>query len=262
MALTEKLKAIADAIRGKTGKAEEMTLDQMAVEIAGIETGGAGYTEQDFINAMAINNFPSGDITIYGTQIGRSVFSARVNIAKVVAPDATSIGNSAFSGCTELHSISFPQVSTGVGSAERAFYGCAKLVNVDVPLFTSIPIYMFDGCKALEKVVFPKAVSTAVYAMQNCSNLKTVDMLGGNQIANATFTNDTAFKTLILRSTALTTLGNTNAFNGTPFAKGGTGGTVYVPAALIESYQTATNWSTLYAAGTCNFVAIEGSEYE
>lgn len=40
MALTDKLTNIADAIRGKTGKTEEMTLDQMATEIAGIETGG------------------------------------------------------------------------------------------------------------------------------------------------------------------------------------------------------------------------------
>lgn len=40
MALTDKLTNIADAIRGKTGGTEEMTLDQMAVAIAGIETGG------------------------------------------------------------------------------------------------------------------------------------------------------------------------------------------------------------------------------
>ena len=42
MALTNKLTAIADAIRGKTGKTAQMTLDQMATEIAGIETGGGG----------------------------------------------------------------------------------------------------------------------------------------------------------------------------------------------------------------------------
>ena len=40
MALTDKLTSIADAIRGKTGKTEEMTLDQMATEIAEIEVGG------------------------------------------------------------------------------------------------------------------------------------------------------------------------------------------------------------------------------
>lgn len=40
MALTNKLTAIADAIRGKTGKTEEMTLDQMPLEIASIVAGG------------------------------------------------------------------------------------------------------------------------------------------------------------------------------------------------------------------------------
>lgn len=40
MALTEKLKAIADAIRGKTGKTDGLTLDQMVAEIVGIETNG------------------------------------------------------------------------------------------------------------------------------------------------------------------------------------------------------------------------------
>ena len=72
----------------------------------------------------------------------------------------------------------------------------------------------------------------------------------------------TALKTIVLRSAGLCSLVNANALTGTPFASGGTGGTVYVPSALIESYKTATNWSTLYAGGTCNFVAIEGSEYE
>jgi hypothetical protein len=57
-------------------------------------------------------------------------------------------------------------------------------------------------------------------------------------------------------------LSNTNTFNSTPFATSGTGGTVYVPQALITEYQNATNWSTLYSGGKCNFVAIEGSEYE
>ena len=38
--LVTKLTAIADAIRGKTGKSEGLTLDQMATEITGIETGG------------------------------------------------------------------------------------------------------------------------------------------------------------------------------------------------------------------------------
>ena len=42
MALIEKLTAIADAIRGKTGKTDKLTLEQMPGEIEGIEAGGGG----------------------------------------------------------------------------------------------------------------------------------------------------------------------------------------------------------------------------
>ena len=41
MALTDKLKAIADAIRSKTGSTESMSLDGMATEISNISTGGS-----------------------------------------------------------------------------------------------------------------------------------------------------------------------------------------------------------------------------
>lgn len=41
MALTDKLTAIADAIREKTGSTEKLALDGMATAIAGISTGGS-----------------------------------------------------------------------------------------------------------------------------------------------------------------------------------------------------------------------------
>ena len=43
MALTDKLTAIADAIRGKTGKTDGLTLDQMPAEIEGIQGGGGEF---------------------------------------------------------------------------------------------------------------------------------------------------------------------------------------------------------------------------
>lgn len=42
MALIDKLTNIADAIRGKTGGADPLSLDAMAEAIAAIETGGGG----------------------------------------------------------------------------------------------------------------------------------------------------------------------------------------------------------------------------
>ena len=58
MALTEKLTGIADAIRGKTGKSEALTLDQMATEITGIETGGGNMESGEFVGAQGSLNIP------------------------------------------------------------------------------------------------------------------------------------------------------------------------------------------------------------
>ena len=49
MALTDKLTALGDAIRSKTGKTEKLTLDQMATEIADIQTGGGELPERAFL---------------------------------------------------------------------------------------------------------------------------------------------------------------------------------------------------------------------
>ena len=51
MALTDKLKAIADAIRSKTGNTDSMTLDQMATEVSNISTGG-GSVEEPYIKEI------------------------------------------------------------------------------------------------------------------------------------------------------------------------------------------------------------------
>ena len=63
--------------------------------------------------------------------------------------------------------------------------------------------------------------------------------------------------TVILRRTTVCANTSSSCFQSTPFASGGTGGICLVPSALIERYQNATNWSTLYAAGTCLFWALE-----
>ena len=60
----------------------------------------------------------------------------------------TSIGNSAFSGCSSLASIgNLPNV-TSIG--EWAFYGCSALTSVgDLRSVTEIGNYAFDACSNL-----------------------------------------------------------------------------------------------------------------
>lgn len=91
MALTNKLTAIADAIRGKTGKTEEMTLDQMATEIAGIVAGGGGISPTITVETViAAASGTTGDVvhnyvkTLFPTLDSAEPFLFKVLIVKDV----------------------------------------------------------------------------------------------------------------------------------------------------------------------------------
>ena len=77
MALTDKLTAIAEAIRSKTGKTDSMTLDEMPTEIANIQTGGGsadpelpdGYFRCDYIQFTGKQTIDTGIICNQNTKI-------------------------------------------------------------------------------------------------------------------------------------------------------------------------------------------------
>ena len=95
------------------------------------------------------------------------------------------------------------------------------------------------------------ATSIGYYAFMSCSALTTVDFPAVTRILDYAFYNCSALTTLILCSETMATLRDTNAFTNTPIASGT--GYIYVPSSLINSYKTASNWST-YAA---QFRALE-----
>lgn len=82
-------------------------------------------------------------------------------------------------------------------------------------------------------------------AFQSAAKLNTVDLTSDAAVTiNArAFASCPKLEHLIVRSTARSALSETSALNGTKI-KLGDGG-VYVPADLLESYKSATNWSTI-----------------
>lgn len=233
MSINSKMTAIADAIREKTGGTDPLTLDAMAEAIAGIQTGGGSSAEDGIIDGTISGKYTNNRVTA----IEAYRFYGMNKLTKVSFPKVTKLVNSAFRNCSSLSEIDFPKLATISG--ESCFDSCV-LTSVVLPSLTSCGGVCFRN-NPLVIADFSVLPNMPYRLFQNCSSLTA----------------------LVLRNTnALCTLSNVNVFQGTPFESGGTGGTVYVPSALIESYKTATNWSTLYAAGTCNFVAIEGSEYE
>ena len=152
------------------------------------------------------------------------------------------------------------EIVTVVGA--NAFYYCTALTSVNLPNATSLDSYAISNCTALTSVNLPNVTKIGQYGLNFCSALTSVDLPNVTEIGGYAFNQCKLLTTLILRSPVVCTLKTTSAFQSTPFNSTSTEATVYVPQALVETYQAATNWSKLYTGGKCNFVAIEGSEYE
>ncbi len=224
-----------------------------------VEASGGG---EDTLNLQLDDNL--SEVHITSKNVPSYAFYQRVNVETVSGEFVETIHSQSFDGCTKLKSVNLP-IAQIDRNKNGAFQNCTMLENVHMPGLTlSIGgTSIFSGCASLQSVQFPKLDKITATCFRDCANLKCMDAGLTRLIQANAFLRDVAFTCLILRKTdEIATLENTSAFSDTPFASGGTGGTVYCPAALITQYQQATNWATLYAAGTCNFVAIEGSEYE
>jgi hypothetical protein len=127
-----------------------------------------------------------------------------------------------------------------------------------------LPGSFFQGAE-MTICVFPKLNQVGNDSFWNCKKLTVADFGALNSILGINvygFENCSALTDLILRPNHVVGLANKNAFDGSTFKNGGTGGNIYVPSALIESYRTATNWSVVDGWGTITWKAIEGSQYE
>lgn len=114
----------------------------------------------------------------------------------------------------------------------------------------SVGDHAFHGCTDLTSVYFYAATSVGGAAFSGCSSLTKADFVSATSLGVAVFMN-TALDTLILRSNTMCTSANVNILGGTPIASGT--GYIYVPSALVATYQADSVWST-YSA---QFRAIE-----
>ncbi len=134
----------------------------------------------------------------------------RINIPKSV----TTIEVNAFNTCSKLESISvdnsnpyyssdsfgvlfnknqtvllrapmalpahYPIPKTVTGISERAFFGCANLVDISIPDgITTLEWYTFSNCTSLVNVVIPKSLTSVGYEVfKGCYNLQSVSYKG------------------------------------------------------------------------------------
>lgn len=261
--LTDAITALTTYSNTVTGASDTTLSDAVATLASGYGGGGSGWTT----DGIAKGSEPSGALTIGLTSSEKFRDRAFLNCTEITSVNAPyverALGNSVFSGCTKITTASLPNFKeTDSRYGGDMFTGCTLLETIDMPY--AKPGCSFDGCSSLKsytnKQTQPANSGFSSYQFRNCSSLEVIDYTYTTQFG-CNYNNCTKLQTVVLRrSDAIVPLNNAN--NVPPTMKtGGSGCTIYVPSALISTYQTATNWSTVYAVGLTTFTAIEGSYY-
>ena len=111
------------------------------------------------------------------TTIGSSAFCGCTGLTSVGIPNSvTTIGTYAFCGCEGLTSINIPNSVTTIGSS--AFRACKGLTSVSIPnSVTTIGNYAFSGCTGLTSIGIPNSVTTiGNYTFSGCKGLTSINI--------------------------------------------------------------------------------------
>ena len=124
-----------------------------------VESGNTVYDTRENCNAIIetasktlIAGCQSTTIPNSVTSIGGSAFYGCSSLTSLTIPNSvTSIGSSAFSDCSSLTSITIPNSVTTVG--DYAFYKCSSLTSITIPnSITSIGWRAFLACSSLTQI--------------------------------------------------------------------------------------------------------------
>ena len=130
----------------------------------------------------------------------------------IIPSSVTSIGDSAFMGCS-LEEVAIPDSVTSIG--DHAFEDCFSLTGIVIPdSVTSIGTWTFCGCESLSSLVLPDGVtSIGDNAFRGCSFLNSVVIPGGvSCIGDCAFWGCRSLKSLVIPN-SVTSIGD-GAFNG------------------------------------------------
>ena len=190
-------------------------------------------------------------------------------------PKAKSIGNYAFRYCYGLTGdVVLPSTVTSIG--QYSFANCDGMETFTATgAISTLGTYTFNGASghvmALRECHMPN-LGTGIALNLNwgstttanaCQHLEVCDIGKAKSISANTFANCYKLQTLIMRRTSVTTCANVSAFLNTPLrGRSGLTAKIYVPEALIDSYKSASVWTTINGYGYVEWLPIEGSEYE
>lgn len=242
------LTSVANAIRTKGGTSASLAFP-------------AGFVS-------AVQNIPTGttptgtkqiSITENGTTTEDVAAYANAEITVDVQGGGAPTDNEYATGVVPSGSLN---ISTGI--SVQVFYRRNNITKV-TQTAGGVQARAFQEATGLQFFIGTGTTYFYAQAFKGCSGLEAVDI--GNSYTHRfeveNFGQCSSLTVLVIRKNSVVALqGGINVFISTPFASDGTGGTLYVPQALIASYQAATNWSTILGYANNSIHAIEGSIYE
>ena len=129
-------------------------------------------------------NFAEGSVC---ESIGDGAFSDCSNLTSITIPESvTSIGDWAFSNCSSLTSITIPEGVTSIG--EGVFRNCSSLTSITIPEgVTSIGDRAFQNCSSLTSITLPSSVTSigdwaflGCYALAEVYNYSSLTVTAGS----------------------------------------------------------------------------------
>lgn len=229
----------------QNGDITEDVKDYASVKITTQVDSGGGVDEDRFnalldVIANDVNdaNFVNDDIT----KLGGYNFYNNQDLQTVSMPNVTDVGNYVFmcngdDGCySNIREIHLPS-ATSIGKG--AFDSCRRLATLDVPNVTDLRGgRAFSGCSSLKKLILPKLTyyNLQSFRADRKPPIVLLDILGSSGTSSDLSLVDlSSLKYLVIRcETGVVSL-DSKIIGGV---------NIYVPDALVESYKTATNWST------------------
>ena len=171
------------------------------------------------------------------TSIEDGAFRAS-GLTSVTIPDSvTSIGSAAFRECSSLSSVTIPDSHTSIG--DEVFYRCTSLTSFTIPdSVTSIGKRTFCSCENLTSITIPNSViSIGDSAFWGCGLTSLTIPDNVTSIGTDVLYACKSLTMVIMEHKTPPTIGE--------YALGSnsSGLKIYVPAASLEAYQQAENWS-------------------